>query len=161
MTEEQTTQLLMALCATCAHTQASHPEGARCAETWLVDEGKREVRCRCQEYWPPRRDLEDGMPVTARSIGFGGSVEIQLDRRVTAEFWDGLKQGRALNLLVRVTVSGKAFREKDYQLTESRKLRAEQVFFVQEGQFAERVVVDAFGNEVDPATGEVLGGGLR
>ena len=85
---ENGTQTLLEMCATCAHTKASHPEDGPCAETWTVDEGQREVRCRCSEYWAKRRDLEDGMPVTERQVGFGGSVDLELDRRVTSEFWD-------------------------------------------------------------------------
>lgn len=157
MTVENGTQTLLEMCATCAHTKASHPEDGPCIEAWTVEDGKREVRCRCSEYWARRRDIEDGMPVTERQVGFGGSVDLELDRRVTSEFWDGLKQGRTLNLLVRVTVSGKAFREKDYSLRESRKLRAEQVYFVLPGDLERKRVVDVYGNEVDPETGEIVG----
>lgn len=149
---------MLEMCATCAHTKESHPDGGPCAETWTMDEGKREVRCRCSEYWAKRRDVEDGMPVVAREIAFGGRVDLEVDRRITSEFWDGLKQGRDLTVLARFTVSGKAFKEKDYRLTESRKLRATVVYFLPQREWGERQkAFDAHGNEVDPETGEVLG----
>jgi len=158
---EQTRQLLMAMCATCAHTKASHPEEGPCGETWVVDDGKREVRCRCSEYWATRRDLEDGLPVTAREIWFSGGTDIELNRRITAEFWDGLRQGRGMTVLLRASVVGKKFREKDYGLTETRQLRVDQVFFVPERREVGEPsrAFDSFGNEVDPETGEILGGG--
>lgn len=152
----------MAMCATCAHTKASHPEEGPCGETWVVDDGKREVRCRCSEYWATRRDLEDGLPVTAREISFSGGTGRGLNRRITAEFWDGLRQGRGMTVLLRASVVGKKFREKDYGLTETRQLRVDAVFFVPAAEVGEPSrAFDSFGNEVDPETGEILGGGIH
>lgn len=153
-------QAAFALCATCVHTRGSHPEDGKCSETWEVGEPKdrRTITCGCGEYWPVRRDVEDGMTVGSYAVGFGGTVELKLDRRITTEFWDELRQGRSLTVLMRVGVAGKAFTEKDLLLKEVRKLHVEQLYFIQPETLEDREVLDALGREVDPETGEILGG---
>lgn len=154
-------QASLALCATCGHERGGHPADGPCAKTWMAgEEGKTEVRCRCAEYWARREDREDGMEVVDRVVSFGGGEHVKLDRRLTSEFWDGLRQGRDIVVLARFTVSGKGFREKDYQLTETRKCRLAQLYFLDElateAYQETHAVLDAYGNDVDPATGEIL-----
>lgn len=113
--------------------------------------------CRCAEYWPERRDREDGMEVSEHAVAFGGSVALALDRRITTEFWDRLSQGRSLVVLARFEVAGKAFRPKEVTLKEKRKLVLQQLYFLQEDTLERKRVFDAWGREVNPETGEILG----
>lgn len=152
-------QASMALCATCAHERGGHPEDGACTKQWKGGaEGKTDVFCRCEEYWPERRDREDGMAVSDHAVAVGGSVVLTLDRRITTEFWDQLTQGRGLTVLARFEVAGKSFRLKEVTLKEQRKLVLKNLYFLQEDTLERKQVLDALGREVDPETGEVLDG---
>lgn len=132
-------QLSLAMCATCGHVRGDHPEDLICRTTWKTGEGTTnpvEHKCHCQEYWPVRQQREDGMRVIEHEVSFGGSVGLQLDRRVPTEFWDGLSQGKTFKLTTWVTVEGKGFKPKRADgvtigLIESKKLVASHVEFEQ------------------------------
>jgi hypothetical protein len=96
------------LCATCAHTAADHTGGLSCETSWHADGELR--HCQCGEFWPVTNQREDGLPVVGHELGFGGSVMLPLNRRVTAELWEKLRSGEAAELLVEVEVAGKGFK---------------------------------------------------
>ena len=141
-------QASLALCATCAHDRGgNHPNDGPCQATWeeADEEGtRRQVRCKCGEYWPIRDQREDGMTVVEHELGFGGRLALMLNRRITTELWESLGSNADLRLEVELTVSGKGFKPKLHKgfvigLTETRRLQ----------------VTDLHLGEVDHETGEV------
>jgi hypothetical protein len=130
-------QSAFAMCATCGHMQGNHStdgEPGACTEVWKTGPEKAPIEhtCKCVEYWPYRRQKEDGLSVIEHTMAFSGGQEIILDRRVPTEFWDGLMQGARLKLTVWAQVAGKNYKPKREKgmligLTEVRGLTVEYV----------------------------------
>ncbi len=123
-------QAAFAMCATCGHMRSEHAP-VRCAAKWKTGDrltGEIEHSCRCEEYWPIRRERLDRLHVVGREIAIGGSVGIQLDRRAPTEMWDRLLAGEYLAVRVHVQMEGKSFKASRSNgvitgVVESRKLR--------------------------------------
>jgi hypothetical protein len=113
-------QAAFEMCATCAHTRATHDGG--CQESSTNKETGEVWYCRCVEFWPFRQEKDDGLPVTGYALGFGGAVELRLTKRAPTELWEALKAGEIRTLTVKVQVGGRGYSYKDGGLTAKRKL---------------------------------------
>lgn len=122
-------------CATCGHSKTSeHPNGP-CIARWYVGEEKSERICNCREYWPERKQREEGYAVTGWNLKFGGSVPILHKRRAETELWDGFKTGGAVKLLIVAVAGPRGFKGvKDHgvilSVEENRPLLVESIVIV-------------------------------
>ena len=114
-------QTSFAMCATCAHNPAQH-EGGACQAYTETDSNRWD--CTCLEYWPPRYQFEDGLPVIAHEIALGGSLAMVLNKRAPTMLWERLRVGDHIVLEVEYVVEGKAFKRDGGMAIESRKLKA-------------------------------------
>ena len=101
-------QAALALCATCAHLRADHPQDGSCAATWRADGALRS--CACAEYWPTIDQREDGLQVVDHEIAFGGSLSLALNRRLTSDLWAGLRPAGKVTLTLQIQVGAKGFK---------------------------------------------------
>lgn len=128
-------QASLEFCATCAHSRVEqHPNGP-CIAEWEVDGGRGKRRCQCPEYWPERKQREEGFAVTDWTMRFSGSFSILHKRRVETELWESLKSGRTVRLLVIARVGPRGFKPVVSEgvmvsVEEQRPLRVETVVIV-------------------------------
>lgn len=122
-------QAAMEICGTCSHDKENrHPDGGPCTAEW-------ETTDECIEYWPTRWQFEDDKRVIRHATKFGGGVELELNRRVTTEWFEGLRIGRRLHIRVEAVVTAKGFSpviEKGVMigLQENRKIDIDRITLV-------------------------------
>lgn len=114
-------QTSFAMCVTCAHNPAQHDGGA--CQAYSETNGTR-WDCNCLEYWPPRYQFEDGLPVAGHEVSFGGSLPMVLNRRAPTELWERLRVGDHIVVEVEYVVEGEGFKRDGGVAVESRKLKA-------------------------------------
>ncbi|MGE3463868.1 MAG: hypothetical protein AB7I04_18320 [Pseudomonadales bacterium] len=104
----ENSQRTLEFCATCSHSKAEdHPDGP-CIAEWEQDKQMR--RCSCSEYWPVRRQREEGWAVTGWNLRFSAGVPVMHKRRIESELWNSLRSGGSVRLEIVAVVGPRGFK---------------------------------------------------